>query len=46
MTKEKLIDILKKLLKTDTNLDFLLQLSDEDLSTLVACVRGRVDEGP
>ena len=45
MRKKELIEILKKLLETDTDLEFLRQLSDEDLQTLVACVRGRVDQG-
>ena len=45
MNKQELIEILQKILKTDTRLDFLLQLSFEDLETLVACVRGRVDQG-
>jgi len=43
MTKHKLIEILKKLLKTDTELNFLTELSDEDLQTLVACVRSSLD---
>ena len=45
MRKKELIEILKKLLETDTDLEFLRQLSDGDLQTLVACVRGRVDQG-
>lgn len=44
MKKQKLIEILRKLLETDTDLDFLRQLTDEDLQTLVACVRGRVEQ--
>ncbi|MDY6974518.1 MAG: DUF3944 domain-containing protein [Thermodesulfobacteriota bacterium] len=44
MTKEELVEILKKLLQTDTDLDFLRQLKHDDLRTLVACVRGRVDQ--
>jgi hypothetical protein len=44
MRKQELIDILKKLLETDADLDFLRQLTDEDLQTLVACVRGRVEQ--
>ena len=44
MAKEKLIEILQKILETDTDFDFLLQLSEEDLQTLVACVRSRVDQ--
>ena len=44
MAKQKLIEILKKLLATDTDLDFLLRLKEEELETLVACVRDRVDQ--
>ena len=44
MKKQELIQILKKLLETDTELEFLRQLTEEDLQTLVACVRGRVDQ--
>lgn len=43
MKKAELIEILNKLLETDTKLDFLLHLKKEHLETLVACVRGRVD---
>ena len=43
MTKEKLVDKIKELLKTDSNLVFLLDLKKEELETLVACVRDRVD---
>ena len=43
MTKEKLADKIKELLKTDSNLTFLLDLKKEELETLVACVRDRVD---
>jgi hypothetical protein len=43
MTKEKLTKILQRLLKTDENLDFLLDLKKEDLEKLVAVVRERVD---
>ena len=44
MKKQEIIEILRKLLETDTDLDFLLQLKGDDLRTLVACVRGRVDQ--
>ena len=39
MTKEKLIEIMQGILKTDVDLSFLLQLKERDLETLVACVR-------
>jgi hypothetical protein len=43
MTKEELLEIINKLLKTNTELDFLLRLESEELKTLVACIRDRVD---
>ena len=43
MAKEDLVFILKKLLKTDAYLEFLLQLDESDLRTLIACIRDRVD---
>jgi hypothetical protein len=43
MSKHELIQILKKLLQTDVELDFLMKLTVEDLQTLAACVRSRVD---
>lgn len=46
MAKEKLIAIIIKLLNTDSDLNFLSQLKTTDLETLIACVRGRVDQFP
>jgi len=43
ITKEKLINIIKGLLKTDTDLRFLQELRREDLEKLVASVRDRID---
>ena len=43
MTKEKLAEKVKELLRTDNNLDFLLQLKREQIERLVACIRDRVD---
>ena len=43
MTKEKLVAKIRELLKTDIDLDFLLELKKEDLERLVACIRDRVD---
>jgi len=43
MTKEKLIEILRGLLKTDVDLNFLLQLKKAELETLVACIRDRIE---
>ena len=45
MNKKELIEILQKVLNTDADLDFLKKLAAEDLQTLVACVRNRVDHG-
>jgi hypothetical protein len=44
MTKEELLEIIKKLLKTDTEpeLDFLLRLESEELRALVVSIRDRV----
>jgi hypothetical protein len=39
MTKEKLIDTIKRILNTDSDLDFLLQLKKQELETLIACIR-------
>ncbi len=44
MTKEQLINIIVGLLDTDLDLNFLLQLRKDDLETLVACIRDRVDK--
>ena len=41
--KKKLIEILRKVLKTDQDLGFLLKLSQEELKLLVGCVRERVE---
>jgi hypothetical protein len=43
MTKEKLIEILQRVLETDIDLDFLLKLDFKELETLVACIRERVE---
>ena len=45
MAKEDLLFILKRLLQTDTYLEFLLQLEEADLRTLIACIRERIDRG-
>ena len=44
MTQEQLIVIIKRLLETDTELDFLFKLSKSELETLVAAVRNRVEK--
>jgi hypothetical protein len=43
MTKEQLIEIIKKLLETDSDLDFLSKLSNFELETLVAVTRDRIE---
>ena len=42
MKKGELIELIKKLLKTDSNLDFLIKLEHEELEILVACIRNRM----
>ncbi len=44
MTKEQLFEIIKKLLETDSDLDFLSKLSKSEFETLVAAVRNRVEK--
>ncbi len=43
MTKEDLLAIITKLLRTLRSLDFLLRLDDEDVRTLIVCIRDRLD---
>ena len=43
MSKEKLIQLLQRLLKTSENIDFLKELKKEDLEKLVAIIRERVE---
>ena len=44
MTQEELVERIKKLLKTDDALGFLLQLKLEDLKTLIARISERVEQ--
>ncbi len=44
MDNAVLLEIVRKLLKTDNDLAFLLTLPEEDLKTLVGCIRERVDQ--
>jgi hypothetical protein len=44
MNNLELLGIIKKLLKTDADLEFLLNLPENDLKTLVGCIRTRLDE--
>ena len=41
---EELLEIIKRLLKANTDLGFLLRLESEELKALVACIRERVDQ--
>jgi hypothetical protein len=43
MTKEKLVEKIIEILKADIDLSFLLTLQKEELETLTACIRDRVD---
>ncbi len=43
MNKEELIEILQRILKTETDFGFLMQLKEPELETLIACIRDRVD---
>lgn len=43
MAKDKLIKILQGILKTDIDLNFLMQLRENELETLVACIRDRIE---
>ena len=45
MAKDKLIKILQGILKTDIDLNFLVQLKENELETLVACIRDRIEHG-
>jgi hypothetical protein len=44
MNNTELLEIIKKLLKTDADLDFLLHVPESDLETLVVCIRDRCDQ--
>lgn len=44
MSNTEPLEIIKKLLKTDENLDFMLELSEGDLKTLLVGIRGRIDQ--
>ena len=42
--KQKLIEIIQRVLKTDVDLDFLSQFKEDELETLVACIRDRIEQ--
>jgi len=41
--KEGLIQLARRILKSDVDLNFLLRLETEELETLVACIRVRLE---
>jgi hypothetical protein len=43
MHKQQLIDIFRKILDTEEPFEFLLKLTESELETLIAGVRGRID---
>ena len=42
--KDDLVDLLKKILRTNADLDFLSVLEQRDLETLIAVIRDRIDQ--
>ena len=42
--KDDRVDLLKKILLTNVNLDFLSDLEQKDLETLIAVIRDRIDQ--
>jgi hypothetical protein len=42
MKKIKPLQIIRNLLQTEADLEFLLKLEESELETLVACIRGRL----
>ena len=44
MTKEKLVEKVNDLLRTNADLNFLLGLKKEEIERVVACIRDRLDQ--
>jgi hypothetical protein len=44
MTKEDVIDLVRKVLNTDADLGFLSVLGQLELETLIACIRNRLEQ--
>ncbi len=44
MNKDKIPAIIKELLNTDLDLDFLFKLEKEELENLTACIRNRLEK--
>ncbi len=44
LSKAELVELIKRILKTDYNMDFLLKLEMKELEVVVVCIRGRLEE--
>ena len=44
INKENLVEIIKGLLETDADLNFIMKLDGVELETLVACIRDRIEQ--
>ena len=44
MQKEKLIEKIKEILKTDSDLSYLSVLKQKELENLIACIRYGIDQ--
>ena len=44
MTKEQLVETIKRILNTSVDISFLLRLTASELEKLVACIRARLDQ--
>jgi hypothetical protein len=45
MKEEDLVDLLRKIFKTDASIDLLSKIEPEGFETLIACKRGRIEQG-
>ena len=45
MKKQDLVDLLRKIFKIDASIDFPSKLEPEELETLIACIRDRIEQG-
>jgi len=43
LTKTEILEMLLKLLETDRDMDFLMSLTEEDLTTLLVVLRERIE---
>ncbi len=46
MTKEELIETIQRILSTEADLKFLLQLNQQELETLLACISAGIGKQP